>query len=160
MSLQQEISMQNATLINHLETVTRDLMGQNHAEIATLRRALQRTQEDLETTQYHMNEVVEHAVSAYVINDSIFCMLAAVQQETNSHVSSNELEDEASSVARTTEETTERDLICKVCNSGGACMLLLPCHHLCACKPCGGHLMACPICGAVKDEAIELARSG
>ncbi|KAF8690674.1 hypothetical protein HU200_003646 [Digitaria exilis] len=78
MSLQQEISMQNTTLINHL----------NHAEIATLRRALQRTQEDLETTQYHMNEVVEHAVSAYVINDSIFCMLAAVQQETNSHVSS------------------------------------------------------------------------
>ena len=33
-------------------------------------------------------------------------------------------------------------------------MMLLPCEHLCACKPCVVDLMACPICGAVKDVAI------
>lgn len=174
MSLQQEISMQNATLLNLLESVTRDVMSQSHTEIATLHRVLQRTQEDLEITRDVMNHsyaeiatlgrvlqrTQEDLETAYEINGSLIFMLAARQLETNSHVSSNDLEDEASSVARTAEETTKCDLICKVCNSGGACMLLLPCHHLCACKPCGDHLVACPICDAVKDEAIQLARLG
>ena len=76
------------------------------------------------------------------------------------HVSSNQLDapgsgNEASSMARMATTTTQLNLICEVCNSGGACMLLLPCLHLCVGKPCVVYLMACPICGAMKGDAVE-----
>jgi len=159
-SLQQQISMQNATLLNLVESVTRDVLMQKHDEIASLRIELQKKQEDLETTLHDRDEWMNVAMAAYEINQTLIRMLRIVQLEANSHVSSNDLgapnsRGEASSMARAAVETTQPNLICKVCNSGNACMLVLPCQHLCACKPCGAWLAACPICGAVKTEAIE-----
>ncbi|KAG0542519.1 hypothetical protein BDA96_02G111400 [Sorghum bicolor] len=158
-SLQKHISMHNATLLNLVESVTRDVLMQKHDEIASLRIQLQKKQEDLETTLHDRDEWMKVAVAAYEINQSLIHMLRTVQ-EANSHVSSNDLDapsyrGEASSTARTAVETAQPNLICKVCNSGNACMLLLPCQHLCACKPCGAWLATCPICGAAKTDAIE-----
>ncbi|XP_004955953.1 uncharacterized protein LOC101754794 isoform X2 [Setaria italica] len=118
-SQQQEISIQNATLLNLLLT---DALVQKDEEIAGLRIELQRKQENLENAQ-------QLAVMALETNDSLIRRLPPVQQETNSHVSSNDVDapgsgDEASSVARTAAETT-----------------------------------ACPVCGAVKGDAVE-ARFG
>ncbi|CAL5066042.1 unnamed protein product [Urochloa decumbens] len=153
-SLQQEVSLQNANLLNILAA---DALTQKHEDIASLHTALQRTQEDLETAQ-------QLAVMAYETLDSLTRRLPPVQQETSSHVSSNQLHapgsgDEASSGARIAAKTAKIDLVCKVCTSDLTCMLLLPCKHLCACKACEAHLTACPICGAVKDDAIEVGFS-
>jgi E3 ubiquitin-protein ligase BOI-like protein len=157
-SLQQQISMQNATVLNRVESVTRDVLMQKHDEIASLRIELQKKQEDLETTLHDRDEWMNVAMAAYEINQTL--IRRTMQLEANSHVSSNDLgapssRGEASSMARAAVETTQPNLICKVCNSGNACMLVLPCQHLCACKPCVAWLAACPICGAVKIDAIE-----
>lgn len=158
-SLQQQISMQNSTLLNLVESMTRDVLMQKNDEIASLRVELQRNQEDLETTLHDRDEWMKVAMAAYEINQTLIRMLRTVQLEANSHVSSNDLDapsySEASSMARTAVETAQPNLICKVCNSGNAGVLMLPCQHLCACKPCVAWLATCPICGAVKTDAIE-----
>jgi len=150
-SQQLEISIQNTILSNRLTT---DALLQNVEEIASMRLELQRIREVQETSRNAWGQLLHHVVSIYEMNEERIRMIATMQQETNSHVSGPE--DEASSVARTAAETTNTDRTCMVCNSGGACMMLLPCKHLCTCKPCAVHLRACPICGAVKDDAIEI----
>ncbi|CAN6203589.1 unnamed protein product [Urochloa humidicola] len=149
-SQQLEVSLQNANLLNLLAT---DALIQKHEDITSLHIALQRTQEDLETAQ-------QLVVMAYETHDSLTRSFPPVQEETNSHVSSNHLDvpgsgDEASSAARIAAEIAKIDLVCKVCTSELTCMLLLPCKHLCVCKACEACLTACPICGSVKDDAIE-----
>ena len=119
-----------------------------------MRLELQRIRENQETSRHAWDQLLQHVVTVYETNKPLIRMIATLQQEINSHVSGPE--DEASSVARTAAETTNTDRTCMVCNSGGACMMLLPCKHLCTCKPCAVHLRACPICGAVKDDAIEI----
>lgn len=44
---------------------------------------------------------------------------------------------------------------CRGCGSGGACMLFLPCRHLCACAPCSAFLDFCPVCSGEKKACIE-----
>ncbi|KAJ1288871.1 hypothetical protein BS78_02G121200 [Paspalum vaginatum] len=163
-SLQQQISIQNTALLNLVESMTKEALVQKHDEIARLRLELQKKQDDLETTLHDREEWMQVAVAVYEMNQSLICMLPPAPQETNSHVSSNQLDapgsgDDVSSMAREAVEITQPNLMCKVCNSGDACMLLLPCQHLCACKPCGFRLRSCPVCSAVKDDAIE-ARFG
>ncbi|CAN6165826.1 unnamed protein product [Urochloa humidicola] len=149
-SQQQEVSLQNANLLNLLAT---DALIQKREDITSLHMALQRTQQELETAQ-------QLVVMAFGTRDSLTRRFPPVQQETNSHVSSNQSNapgsgDEASSTARVEAKTAKIDLVCKVCTSDVTCMLLLPCKHLCACKACEARLTACPVCGAVKDDAIE-----
>ncbi|URD94909.1 protein binding zinc ion binding [Musa troglodytarum] len=45
---------------------------------------------------------------------------------------------------------------CRVCVCRDACMVLLPCNHLCCCEPCAALLEACPFCGSVKIGSVEV----
>ncbi|CAL9756902.1 unnamed protein product [Musa acuminata subsp. burmannicoides] len=45
---------------------------------------------------------------------------------------------------------------CRVCVRRNACMVLLPCNHLCCCEPCAALLEACPFCGSVKIGSVEV----
>lgn len=139
MTPQQEISLQDEALLNLLECVTIDVLIRTHAEIATLPRVMQRTPRGSRNYTTSYGPSVGACGDACEVNYSLIYMLPAAQQETKSHVSSNELEDETSSVSRAAAETTRHNVVCKVCNSDGACMLLLPCQYLCVCKPCGNH---------------------
>lgn len=51
--------------------------------------------------------------------------------------------------------TTTKMTVCKSCNSGGSCVLFLPCRHLCCCKACEPFLDSCPVCGTLKKTSIE-----
>ncbi|KAG2640869.1 hypothetical protein PVAP13_2KG124600 [Panicum virgatum] len=53
-------------------------------------------------------------------------------------------------------ENTRRSVTCTVCYSRAACMLLLPCRHICACKSCEVILTHCPICDSTKANAVEV----
>jgi len=59
-------------------------------------------------------------------------------------------------VQGTAPESTGRSVICRVCYSRAACMLLLPCRHICACKSCEVILTHCPICDSTKANAVEV----
>ncbi|XVF64079.1 hypothetical protein PTKIN_Ptkin09bG0138200 [Pterospermum kingtungense] len=45
---------------------------------------------------------------------------------------------------------------CKVCRVNEACMLLLPCKHLCLCKGCESKLSFCPLCQSSKFIGMEV----
>lgn len=47
-------------------------------------------------------------------------------------------------------------ITCKVCRINGACMLLLPCKHLCLCKECEIKLTHCPLCHGFKNTGMEV----
>ena len=59
-------------------------------------------------------------------------------------------------VQGTAPESTGRSVICRVCYSRAACMLVLPCRHICACKSCEVTLTHCPICASTKANAVEV----
>ncbi|KAE8715485.1 heat stress transcription factor B-4-like [Hibiscus syriacus] len=47
-------------------------------------------------------------------------------------------------------------MTCKACAVNEACMLLLPCRHLCLCKGCESKLSFCPICQSSKFIGMEV----
>ncbi|XWS24224.1 hypothetical protein CRYUN_Cryun28dG0082500 [Craigia yunnanensis] len=47
-------------------------------------------------------------------------------------------------------------MTCKVCRVNEACMLLLPCKHLCLCKGCETKLSFCPLCQSSKFIGMEV----
>ncbi|KAJ1270811.1 hypothetical protein BS78_06G079600 [Paspalum vaginatum] len=48
---------------------------------------------------------------------------------------------------------------CKACGGGGACVLLLPCRHLCLCRVCEPAVDACPVCAAAKNASLHVLLS-
>ncbi|CAL9092796.1 unnamed protein product [Musa textilis] len=45
---------------------------------------------------------------------------------------------------------------CRVCEHRDACVVLLPCSHLCCCAPCASFLEGCPLCRSVKRGSVEV----
>lgn len=55
-------------------------------------------------------------------------------------------------------EESERKMMvnCKSCGCGKACVLFLPCRHVCSCRECEGMLQSCPVCRTPKKATIEI----
>lgn len=53
------------------------------------------------------------------------------------------------------EEQNTRKMICRCCASRKACVIMLPCRHLCSCKDCEAFLDSCPVCKIVKKATLE-----
>ncbi|KAJ3697199.1 hypothetical protein LUZ61_000904 [Rhynchospora tenuis] len=51
-----------------------------------------------------------------------------------------------------------RSRICRGCGDKEACMLLLPCRHLCLCKECEPIAATCPLCCSAKNASLEIIR--
>ncbi|XP_062223209.1 probable BOI-related E3 ubiquitin-protein ligase 2 [Phragmites australis] len=49
-----------------------------------------------------------------------------------------------------------RTRACKSCGEADACVLLLPCRHLCLCGECEAAVDACPVCAASKNGSLHL----
>ncbi|TQE08740.1 hypothetical protein C1H46_005588 [Malus baccata] len=48
---------------------------------------------------------------------------------------------------------------CRSCGKEEACVLLLPCRHLCLCTVCGSSLHTCPICKSTKNASVHVNMS-
>ena len=44
---------------------------------------------------------------------------------------------------------------CRVCRKDDACMVLIPCGHLCCCVNCGKKIKKCPICKELIRERVR-----
>lgn len=146
--------------------MARDVLVQKHEEVSRLRMELQNTQEIVQTALQERDELQHLAIGFYGMNQWLISQLHRMKATNNVHAHglSTELESTGScSQAPIMEGTsvgrTHTSLLCKICCARDACMLILPCQHLCACKSCGINLIVCPICYSAKDIVIE-ARFG
>lgn len=164
--MQQQISLQNEALSNIAESMVRDMLVKKNEEIAHLEMALQNTQQVLQTAMEDRNEWMYLANGTYEMNQLLISMMPPMQ-EANAYAqaSSNELSSKSSSnhamniIGETALENTHPTHLCKLCCANDACILILPCLHLCACKSCVVNLNICPICNSAKANVIE-ARFG
>jgi E3 ubiquitin-protein ligase BOI-like protein len=138
---------------------------QKREEIADLHEQIKRTDDALQATLQWKN----YELGRYRM---LVSQLSRAQgsQGTNAqgHGLTNELESTGygnqvvnmeGSQGTAAADHTSPTLTCSVCCFRGACMLILPCQHLCACKSCEVYLTLCPVCGLAKTNAIE-ARFG
>lgn len=49
--------------------------------------------------------------------------------------------------------------VCRKCGREEACVLLLPCRHLCLCSVCGSSLNTCPVCKSTKTASFHVNMS-
>ena len=106
--------------------------------------------------------------SQYQEHDSGFStfenMVDALLQHENDN---NEVEDEVEEASTSPKEpqvpANSREELkqlldsrkCKVCHEEDACVVLVPCGHLAACKNCGDSVNRCPICRSFIKERIR-----
>jgi len=164
-ALQQQISLQKETMLNLAESMARDVLLKKNEEIAHLHMELQNNHQVLQTALQDRDEWMYLAEGTYEMNQLLISLVPPMQG-TNVYAlaSSNELGSRSScnqavNIGETALENAHRTLICKVCCASDACMLILPCLHLCACKSCVANLNMCPLCDSAKDNMNE-ARFG
>jgi E3 ubiquitin-protein ligase BOI-like protein len=55
--------------------------------------------------------------------------------------------------------TTALSASCRACGGRDACVLLLPCWHLCLCLSCEPGVDSCPVCAAAKNASLHVLLS-
>ncbi|CAL5021729.1 unnamed protein product [Urochloa decumbens] len=58
--------------------------------------------------------------------------------------------------ARQQEEEGGARAACRSCGGAEACVLVLPCRHLCLCGVCEGGVEACPVCATAKNASLHV----
>lgn len=151
-------------LLNQIETRTRVLFQQKDEEIACanmrrihleqlLTRLQMENQERKKSVQENQAMVASLSRALNQIREKVsLCANDAESNNNNNNYRNGE--DDAIDYGKT-KKKKKKMMICKICNSRVSCVLLLPCRHLCSCKPCESTLDFCPVCNTTKKASIE-----
>lgn len=87
---------------------------------------------------------------------------AANNREEAEAAAADEVHDAQSCCGSNWEATAEKTVAggggreCRNCGKEEACVLLLPCRHLCLCTICGSTLHVCPVCKSTKNASVHV----
>ncbi|CAI0557534.1 unnamed protein product [Linum tenue] len=165
--LQEQRNQQLSLLLKTIESRAAALLRQKDEEIA---RAAKRTTE-LETFLRRLemeNQAWQRAAKEKeAIAVSLGHTLAQVRENpslmmTNNNINADDAESSCCEKegGKATATATRKSggngvVLCKSCETRGACVLFLPCRHLCSCSGCDAFLDRCPLCQAPKKATIE-----
>ncbi|KZV20241.1 hypothetical protein F511_01098 [Dorcoceras hygrometricum] len=151
-ALQEQRETHISILMNRYDSNIRSLLRQKDEEIskATDRRMelenlLRRMEIEKQTWQMAAKE--KEAMAA-----SLNCEIRMLRE--TACLSINAAED-AESCCENVEQDTRKMMICRCCASRKACVIMLPCRHLCSCKDCEPFLDSCPVCKMQKKASLE-----
>ncbi|OAY85907.1 putative BOI-related E3 ubiquitin-protein ligase 3 [Ananas comosus] len=85
--------------------------------------------------------------SSPAIDDAQSCCFAA-----KPHDDDNDDDDEEVGIR----SERARVCCCRACGDAEACVLLLPCRHLCLCRACESKSDACPLCHVPKNASLQI----
>nr|GEV40486.1 hypothetical protein [Tanacetum cinerariifolium] len=125
--------------------IWRELAQTNEATANTLRNNLKQVLEQVIATNNNNNGATNYADADDVAEDAQSCCESNNNQEN--------VNDECSSSGFNTNR------LCKKCGKDEACVLLLPCRHLCLCTGCGSSENVCPVCKSVKNISVHVNMS-
>ncbi|KAK9677542.1 hypothetical protein RND81_11G150600 [Saponaria officinalis] len=172
LALQEQRKQQIGAIIKKLESKTLQLLKQkdDEIEVATKRAIeLQEIVKKLELENQAWQRIaLENEAIVFSLNNTLEQLKQQQQQEEccSSSSSSNEVEDGKSSCNNnildnnksnnnTIKGETSVVVVCKVCKIRNACVLLLPCKHMCCCKVCDVVVDNCPLCNSPKMATIH-----
>ncbi|GMJ05633.1 hypothetical protein like AT4G35070 [Hibiscus trionum] len=147
--LQQQSKQQIAILLKQMESKASILLNQREEEMEKARNKTRELQNLLEKVEMDNHAWKKRACESEAMAVSLNKKLEILREQAavDDEESWCEIEDE--------ESTRKTAMVCKRCESPNACVLLLPCRHLCSCKECEAFLDYCPVCTTEKKASIE-----
>ncbi|CAN1134534.1 Probable BOI-related E3 ubiquitin-protein ligase 3 [Linum perenne] len=153
--LQEQRKQQLAQLLKAIDSKATVLLQQKDDEIS---RASKRATEmellinRLEMENQAWQRIAKEKEAAVIsLNNTI----EQVRESSSLMMAVNNGEGDAESCCSGNEAENGDGLVCKGCNRRGACVLFLPCRHLCSCNVCDEFLDCCPVCQTPKKASIE-----
>jgi len=181
LALQEQRNQQLALMLKKVEEKATILLRQKDEEIANARNRTMELEEftrkmEVESQAWQRQAAENEAMVVSLSNkleqlrEQACCLTSSIGLEDAESCfrgdeypcnRGNKEEEDEEETGESSRETGERKkkkmmmMVCRVCDSRNACILFLPCRHLCSCKACEAFLDSCPVCKSPKRATIE-----
>ncbi|KAJ8452971.1 hypothetical protein Cgig2_014734 [Carnegiea gigantea] len=182
LALQEQRNQQLALMLKKVEEKATILLRQKDEEIANARNRTMELEEftrkmEVESQAWRRQAAENEAMVVSLSNkleqlrEQACCLTSSIGLEDAESCfhgdeypcnRGNKEEEDEEETGESSRETGERKkkkqkmmMVCRVCDSRNACILFLPCRHLCSCKACEAFLDSCPVCKSPKRATIE-----
>ncbi|EYU37958.1 hypothetical protein MIMGU_mgv1a012591mg [Erythranthe guttata] len=99
-------------------------------ENQTWQRAAMENESTVKSLTGTIERLREAAANAASVDDAGSCCVEEEERENGENL----------------ERETRKKMVCRRCNYGNSCVIMLPCRHLCSCIACAAVLDSCPVC--------------
>ncbi|GAA0171904.1 hypothetical protein LIER_25836 [Lithospermum erythrorhizon] len=148
----EKIGKQNSGLVDRVKSlyvenqIWRDLAETNEATATALRNKLEQVLAQVQADDREINGVVGE-----LVDDARSCC----GSNCNGDVQMRMLAGDSIRGVESNRGATNGKM-CRSCGMEEACVLLLPCRHLCLCSGCGSFLHICPVCKSTKSCSLHV----
>lgn len=147
------------SIVKAIENGTTKKLREKDVEIENMNR---RSRELIEQMRQISTEVqtwqqkARYAESvANVLKGNIKQAIAQAAAQGKEGCGDSEVDNAASSYHPCSGPVSEQSA-CKSCRNKEACIVLMPCRHLCLCEDCVGFIDVCPVCEGLKTGCVQI----
>ncbi|KAG9143914.1 hypothetical protein Leryth_016113 [Lithospermum erythrorhizon] len=137
----EKIGKQNSALLERVKSlyvenqIWRDLAQTNEATATALRNNLEQVLAQVQADDHHQCREI-NGVVGQLVDDARSCCGSNCNGDVQMRMLAGKM--------------------CGSCGMEEACVLLLPCRHLCLCSGCGSYLHICPVCKSSKSCSLHV----